>query len=85
VLAGGRAAGAFAVDDPEAMATTLLLATNALLPSSLSTRELGEREEVAARVARIADLILNGLCSRSMDSKRRQRPTAPRRRTVPGR
>lgn len=61
VLAAGRAAGAFELDDPDATAMTLLLATNSLLPSSLSTRELGERPEVEARAARIADLILRGL------------------------
>jgi hypothetical protein len=61
VLSGGRDAGALELDDPEATATTLLLATNALLPSSLCTRELGERAEVEARAARIADLLLRGL------------------------
>jgi AcrR family transcriptional regulator len=72
VLAEGRAAGAFDVDDPPAAAHTLLLATNALLPSSLSPRELGRRAEVEARAARIADLLLNGL-------RRREPPAAPRR------
>jgi AcrR family transcriptional regulator len=64
VLTGGRGAGAFEFDDPDAMATTLLLSTNALLPSGLSTRELGERAEVEVRAARIADLLLRGLSRR---------------------
>jgi AcrR family transcriptional regulator len=85
VLADGRAVSAFAVDDPAATAATLLLATNALLPSSLSTRELGERGEVEARAARVADLLLNGLCPRDPPSVPRRRPQATRRRTVTGR
>jgi AcrR family transcriptional regulator len=64
VLAEGLVAGEFTIDDPLASAHTLLLATNALLPSSLSTRELGERAEVEARASRIADLLLNGLARR---------------------
>ncbi len=61
VLAEGRDDGTFDIDDPTTAAHTLLLATNALLPSALSTRELGERAEVEARAGRIADLLLNGL------------------------
>jgi AcrR family transcriptional regulator len=85
VLSGGRAAGAFALDDPEATATTLLLSTNALLPSSLSTRELGERSEVEARATRIADLLLKGLRARDPRDEPRRRPRTPRRPTVAGR
>jgi AcrR family transcriptional regulator len=64
VLREGRAAGLFACDDPLAAAQTLLLATNALLPSGLSVRELGKRSEVEAKTARIADLLLTGLVRR---------------------
>ena len=85
LLAAGREAGAFVFDDPEATATTLLLATNSLLPSSLSTRELGERAEVEARAARIAELLLKGLCPRDPDVAPRLRPRPPRRSTVPDR
>ena len=81
-LSAGRAAGAFDLDDADATATTLLLATNALLPSSLSTRELGERADVEARVGRIADLLLKGLRPRH---RPRPRQKAPRRRTAVGR
>jgi AcrR family transcriptional regulator len=85
VLADGREAGAFAVDDPEAIAATLLLATNSLLPSSLSTRELGERAEVEARAARIADLLLKGLCPRDPRAASHRRVDPSRRHTVTGR
>jgi AcrR family transcriptional regulator len=78
VLARGRDEGAFQVDDPEAAATTLLLATNSLLPSSLSTRELGERAEVEARAAHIIDLFLSGL--RPREPSRASRAAARARR-----
>ena len=45
-------------------ARTMLIATNALLPYSLSVRELGEREEIAARAERVAHLLLTGLMRR---------------------
>jgi AcrR family transcriptional regulator len=61
VLAEGRRQGVLALDDLRATAYTLLLATNSLLPYSLSTRELGERAEIEAQARRIADLLLYGL------------------------
>ena len=42
-------------------AYALLLATNALLPYSLSPGELGRRSDVEKKVSRIADLLLRGL------------------------
>lgn len=48
------------------LAATLLLATNSLLPYSLNTRELGEREEIQKRTARVADLLLQGLIKRDL-------------------
>ena len=45
-------------------ARSLLLATNSLLPYSLSTQELGERREIEKRVSALADLLLNGLLIR---------------------
>jgi AcrR family transcriptional regulator len=80
VLARGREEGAFEVADPEAAATTLLLATNSLLPSSLSTRELGERAEVEARATGIIDLFLIGLRPRGPSRPPRVRAGAARRR-----
>jgi AcrR family transcriptional regulator len=62
VIEAGRAAGEFDAPDPRAAAETVLHATNSLLPSALSARELGRRKDVEARAARIADLLLYGLC-----------------------
>lgn len=64
VLREGGTSGAFACRDALTTAHTLLLATNALLPYSLSARELGKREEVAQKIARLADLLLDGLRTR---------------------
>ena len=64
VLTKGREAGAFQFDDEHATAHALLQATNGLLPYSLSTTELGERQEVEQRAADVADLMLRGLLSR---------------------
>jgi hypothetical protein len=61
VLCAGREAGVFTLDDAPATAHLLLLATNSLLPYSLSRRELGKRKEVKEQVGRIADLLLDGL------------------------
>lgn len=65
VLAEGRASGEFEMEDALATARALLEATNGLLPYSLSTIELGEREEVERRTSAIADLLLRGLLSRN--------------------
>ena len=64
VLSEGRDTGEFIFDDALSTAYALLHATNALLPYSLSTTELGEREELKEKTARIADLILHGLLRR---------------------
>lgn len=65
VLAEGRASGEFEIENNAAAAQALLEATNGLLPYSLSTTELGEREEVERRTSAIADLLLRGLLSRN--------------------
>ena len=64
VLTSGRQSGEFIFDDEHATAHALLQATNGLLPYSLSTTELGEREDVEQRAADVADLMLRGLLSR---------------------
>ena len=64
VLTNGRQSGEFDFDDEHATAHAMLQATNGLLPYSLSTTELGERQEVEQRTADVADLILRGLLSR---------------------
>jgi AcrR family transcriptional regulator len=65
VLHEGQRDGTFApsVNAPAA-ARTLLLATNALLPYSLSPVELGQRKDVERAATQIADLMLHGLLSR---------------------
>lgn len=65
VIAEGRASGEFEVENDLAAARALLEATNGLLPYSLSTNELGERDEVERRTSAIADLLLRGLLSRN--------------------
>ena len=64
VLTAGREAGEFSFDDEHATAHALLQATNGLLPYSLSTTELGERDEVEQRASDVANLMLRGLLSR---------------------
>ena len=61
VIAEGKSAGAFRAKDPHVMGRTLLDATNALLPYSLSAYELGERDELVKKTNNVADLIVNGL------------------------
>jgi AcrR family transcriptional regulator len=61
VLREGVRTGTFECDNPRAAARTLVLSTNALLPFSLSARELGRREDVADQIGRIADLLIKGL------------------------
>ena len=61
VLSEGQRLGAFVFDDARATAGTLLLATNALLPYSLSVRELGRRRDIEEKAARLAGLLLRGL------------------------
>jgi len=64
VLTNGRQSGEFEFEDEHATAHAMLQATNGLLPYSLSTTELGERQEVEQRTADVAGLILSGLLSR---------------------
>jgi AcrR family transcriptional regulator len=64
VLTASLESGEFSFDDEHATAHALLQATNGLLPYSLSTTELGEREEVEQRAADVANLMLRGLLSR---------------------
>lgn len=66
VIEQGQRQRAFANGgDAHATAHLLLVATNSLLPYSLSTRELGERAEIEAKAARLADLLLAGVLRRS--------------------
>ncbi|HYJ92217.1 MAG TPA: TetR/AcrR family transcriptional regulator [Pyrinomonadaceae bacterium] len=60
VLAEGSAAGIFA-DDAEKYAEALVIATNSLLPYSLSTFELGSREEIKNKASSLADVLVAGV------------------------
>jgi AcrR family transcriptional regulator len=64
VLMAGREAGEFSFDDETATAHAFLQATNGLLPYSLSTTELGARDEVEQRASDVANLMLRGVLSR---------------------
>jgi AcrR family transcriptional regulator len=64
VLQAGRESGEFSFEDEAATAHALLQATNGLLPYSLSTTELGAREDVEQRASDVADLMLRGVVSR---------------------
>ena len=65
VLREGQRDGTFAASvNAPAAARTLLLATNALLPYSLSPVELGQRKDVERAVTQLADLMLRGLLRR---------------------
>jgi len=64
LIKDGIANGAFAKVNVDETARSLLLATNSLLPYSLSTQELGERKEIEKRVSALADLLLKGLIAR---------------------
>jgi AcrR family transcriptional regulator len=65
VLNEGRQHNELQFDDALTVAYAMLHATNSLLPYSLSTNELGEREEVKERAMVIAELLLHGLVSHS--------------------
>ena len=73
VIEDGIRQGDLAPVDPESTAHAMILATNALLPYSLSARELGSRKEVERDVDRIAALLLSGLIARDVP---RTSPTA---------
>jgi AcrR family transcriptional regulator len=66
VLEEGRLSGAFAYEDGPACAKALLLATNTLLPYSLSVKEMGGLETIECDLKVIVDLVVAGL-SRTVD------------------
>jgi AcrR family transcriptional regulator len=71
VLREGKRAGDFDFRDARATARTLLTATNALLPYSLSARELGKRGDLEAEASRVVDLLLGGLLARADSAAKR--------------
>lgn len=64
VIEEGVVSGILAGHKPANAARSLLDATNALLPYSLSANELGERADIEKKAKSIADLILKGLIKR---------------------
>ena len=65
VIKEGQQNNIFAQRDAVQTAELLLLATNSLLPASLSTQELGERVEIEHKITQLADLLLQGLLRRN--------------------
>ena len=65
IVVEGQIGGVFQNGDAMEIADTLMTATNSLLPLSLSTEELGEREEIEEKITRLADLLLNGVLKRA--------------------
>jgi|SRR6185369_1718841 len=61
VLDEGAESGVFRVEDSLRTATNILIATNSLLPYSLSVEELGKRNDIKRRTLEIAELVLSGV------------------------
>ncbi len=61
VIERGQSNNEFEEGNPMEIADTFLLATNSLLPFSLTTEELGLREDIEAKTARLADLLIKGI------------------------
>lgn len=61
VIEEGMRIGHFTRTNAPALARTLVMATNALLPYSLSPRELGSRKEVERSIAELSRLLVRGL------------------------
>lgn len=63
IIARAIALGDFPVANAKATAETMLLATNAFLPYSLSVRELGDPATIETRLSAMVDLLLRGVRS----------------------
>ena len=61
VIEEGQTTKIFQCGNALEISKTLLLATNSLLPFSLTTQELGLRGDIEAKTLRIADLLLKGI------------------------
>ncbi|HSK72634.1 MAG TPA: TetR/AcrR family transcriptional regulator [Pyrinomonadaceae bacterium] len=61
IIEEGQQKGEFQDGDSLEIAKAFLTATNSLLPFSLTTQELGAREEIEEKTLRIADLLLRGV------------------------
>jgi AcrR family transcriptional regulator len=65
LLEEGKRSGAFSFRDAQSVARSLILATNALLPGSLTVKQLGRRDGVEEKASNIAALLINGLRRKS--------------------
>ena len=65
VIEEGQQNGDFAEGNAVEIADSLILATNSLLPFSLTSAELGAHKDVKAKTLRLADLLLKGLGKRN--------------------
>jgi len=61
VIKDGQKNKVFVKGDPMELARLFLLATSALLPLSLSTRELGKRAEIENKAKQVAKLLVKGI------------------------
>lgn len=61
VIVEGQKTGDFIDDDPVELARTMVAATNALLPYSLSAFELGERKLLRKATGKVAEMLIRGL------------------------
>jgi AcrR family transcriptional regulator len=76
-LIEGRALKEFSLDEPFAVADSIITATSYLLPYSLSPKQLGARDILQSRTEFLADLLLKAVQNhRSDNSRRESKPTA---------
>lgn len=61
IVEQGQEEKVFRTENAFELAETFLLATNSLLPYSLSTKELGERNEIEKKTKRLANLLVQGI------------------------
>ncbi len=73
VLDDGRRKLGWSIDDPQETARSLVVATNALLPYSLSRAELGSRTDVQAQATAIASLLMRGVQATPQVAPQRRR------------
>jgi AcrR family transcriptional regulator len=61
VIEDGQKKNVFRDGNALEIAESFLLATNSLLPFSLTAKELGERAEIAEKTGRLAEILLRGI------------------------
>ena len=69
VIAEGLRAGALGPRKPQETARLLMLGTDALMPSNLSMREIGDRASVEKRVRALATVLVDGVRAQSRDKR----------------